>query len=49
MFLKPAAVLTLFALALPLLVLMEILNQAVHLLEKVLDGIGVLVRGIEGW
>ena len=49
MFLKPAAVLTLFALALPLLVLVEILNQVVHLLEKVLDGIGVLVRGIEGW
>jgi TRAP-type mannitol/chloroaromatic compound transport system permease large subunit len=49
MFLKPAAVLTLFALALPLLVLMEILNQAARLLEKVLDGIGVLVRGIDGW
>jgi TRAP-type mannitol/chloroaromatic compound transport system permease large subunit len=49
MFLKPAAVLTLFVLALPLLVLMEILNQAARLLERVLDGIGVLVRGIDGW
>jgi len=27
----------------------EILNKAARLLEKVLDGIGVLVRGIDGW